>query len=374
MKKRVCIIRSNPVLPDSRVEKEAWTLTKAGYDVHVLAWDRDDNYTEKNTFITVADEQIPITRLGYKATYGDGFKNIRPNLRFQFHMRKWLKKHKKEYDIIHACDLDTALFSKSAAKGKKFVFDVFDFRYGDPQSVLQKIIKMTQIRIINHADATIICTEERKKQIEKANPKRLAVIHNTPLRTLLHEKTESIIPNPSPKVKIAYVGILANKRLLLEIGNAIACDSNIELHIAGFGVHAEHFKQLSRQYDNIFYYGRIPYDKTLALESECDIMTAIYDPAVENNRFAAPNKFYESLMLGKPIIMVRGTGMSDVVEKNSIGELIDFDEEGFKTGVKRLINRRDEWETMSTKMKKLYEDQFSWEKMQDRLTALYSEL
>lgn len=42
-KTRVCILRSNPVRPDSRVEKEAWSLAKAGYDVHILAWDRDTN-------------------------------------------------------------------------------------------------------------------------------------------------------------------------------------------------------------------------------------------------------------------------------------------------------------------------------------------
>ena len=36
--KKVCIIRSNPVRPDSRVEKEAWTLKKNGYDVHILVF------------------------------------------------------------------------------------------------------------------------------------------------------------------------------------------------------------------------------------------------------------------------------------------------------------------------------------------------
>ena len=53
--KKVCIIRSNPVRPDSRVEKEAWTLKKNGYDVHILAWDRSTNIRETNDFVNVAD-------------------------------------------------------------------------------------------------------------------------------------------------------------------------------------------------------------------------------------------------------------------------------------------------------------------------------
>ena len=77
IKKSVCIIRSNPVRPDSRVEKEAWALKKAGYDVHILAWDRDTDIRETESSISVAETEIPITRLGYKATFGEGFKNIK---------------------------------------------------------------------------------------------------------------------------------------------------------------------------------------------------------------------------------------------------------------------------------------------------------
>ena len=40
MIKKIVIARSNAVEPDSRVEKEANSLAKAGYDVTILAWDR----------------------------------------------------------------------------------------------------------------------------------------------------------------------------------------------------------------------------------------------------------------------------------------------------------------------------------------------
>ena len=121
MKKRsVCIIRSNPVRPDSRVEKEAYTLKKAGYDVTILAWDRDNNHPERKDVIKVGEEEISIYRLGYKASFGDGFKNIKQYLQFQFSMRRWLKK--KNFDILHACDFDTAFFSIGIAhrKGEKY--------------------------------------------------------------------------------------------------------------------------------------------------------------------------------------------------------------------------------------------------------------
>ena len=118
MNTRVCIIRSNPVRPDSRVEKEAWVLARAGYQVHILAWDRDSDHGEEPGTVEVAGVRIPITRLGYKAAYGAGLRSLKPFLRFQFHMRSWLRKHRNEYDIIHACDFDTAFFSQRFAKKK----------------------------------------------------------------------------------------------------------------------------------------------------------------------------------------------------------------------------------------------------------------
>lgn len=376
--KRICIIRSNPVRPDSRVEKEAWTLSKAGYDVHILAWDRDSDHSEQNGTIVVADREISITWLGYKAEYGAGRKSLKPFMKFQMHIRKWLKKHINEYDAVHACDFDTAYFSMNIVKRhhKAFVYDIFDFLYGEPKSSFQRTIQKSQFNIINKADATIICTEERKEQIAGSKPVRLCVIHNTPFKAQMDDANNGDFrfKSDTEKIKIAYVGILAGERLLTQIANCIVKHPEIEFHIGGFGYLEKHFIQLEKEHDNIFFYGRIPYSHALQMEEKCDIMTAIYDPSDENCRRAAPNKFYESLMLGKPVLMARNTGMSKVVEENNVGELIEFSEAGFEKGLKALIDRKNEWNDMSERMKRLYQDSFSWEEMDKRLCRLYSDL
>ena len=368
--KKVCIIRSNPVRPDSRVEKEAWTLKKAGYDVHILAWDRDTNIYETEDFIDVANVKIPITRLGHKASFGEGLKNLRPYLAFQFHMRKWLKNN--TFDVIHACDFDTAFFSLSIAKEKsiKFVFDIFDFIFGDPQNFAQKLVKKAQLQIIDRADATIICTEERKLQIKGSIPKQLAVIHNTPDISQIDSENFSL--EKSDKIRIVYVGILQDYRLLKEIAEVIANSDKFELHIGGFGKYHSYFSQLDATCENIFFYGKLNYKQTLALERECDIMLAVYDPSVENHRFAAPNKFYESLMLGKPVVMAKGTGMSRIVEQNNLGVLIDYSKEGFYHGINELLKIKPQWESIEQRMKNIYEKEYCWSEMEKRLLELYA--
>lgn len=369
-KKTIVFLRSNPVNPDSRVEKEANSLAKAGYNVTILAWDRDSNYRVNKEELKLNESTATIYRRGLKASFGEGIKNIIPFIRFQLFLFFWLTNNKKKYDIIHACDFDTCFTARLSTlfTRKKYIFDIFDYLSTDAITFPKKIIKKLEDSLINSAMATIICTEERKKQIKDTKPKKLVVIHNTP--QMYHG--EEI--KKHSKIKVAYVGILQEYRMILEIVNVIKEMKEIELHIGGFGKLEKEIKEIADRNSNIIYYGRLSYNDTLKLENNCDIMTAIYDPKIGNHKFAAPNKFYEALMLGKPLIMVKNTGMSDVVQENNIGICIDFTAESFKNGLIELIDRKNEWQEISSKMKKIYNETYSWNVMEKRLLELYKNI
>ena len=371
MNRTICILRSNPVNPDSRVEKEAKALEEVGYKVIIFCWDRDSNHPIKKEFLP--NTQIEIYRAGFKASYGEGMKNIIPYLKFQFCMRKWLSQNRNYYDAVHACDFDTANFSISVAKklNKLFIFDIFDFICGSPKNFFQRIIKKTELNIINRSDATIICTEDRRKQIIGSKPKSLFVIHNTPPAI---KCISSNINNSQDIVNIVYVGILSNNRLLLEELEVFKRHPNWHFYVGGFGLHEKEFADASRDYENIHFLGKISYEETLKLESDADIMLAIYDPSIENHLFAAPNKYYEALMLGKPLIMVRNTGLSNNVEKHNFGVLIDYSGISFEKGIETMLDRKDEWHLMSKTMKQIYQESYNWDIMKQRLTKMYSSI
>ena len=376
--KNVILLRSTPVNPDPPVEKAALALLNAGYHVRILGWDRDADYRQKKDLLQISDYKVEVIRFGIKAQFSGGIKkNLFPLCLFLTHLRSWLIKNRRTYDIVHAFDFDTGFIASRYAKmfNKKFVYHILDYYVASHDlrnTVLEKPICKLENSVINGANATIICTEKRKEQILGCRPKRLAVIHNTPSAAQLKQcdhKTQE-----TGRIKIVYVGILEPSRLLREISAVVSKNGDLEFHVAGFGTLEALFMEQSQIYDNIYYYGRLTYDHTLSLEKECDIMLAIYDPAIDNHRFAAPNKFYESLMLGKPVIMVHGTGMSEVVEENGIGELIEFSKEGFIDGVNRLIGRKEEWPLIGSRMKEIYRNQYCWDEMERRLIQLYTDL
>ena len=112
----------------------------------------------------------------------------------------------------------------------------------------------------------------------------------------------------------------------------------------------------------------------MQLEEQCDILTAIYDPSIPNHRYAAPNKFYEALLLGKPLIVAEKTGIDTVVRRENIGVVIPYSREGIDRGIDLLLDRRNEWVSMQQRMKKLYQDRYSWCIMEKRLSKLYEDI
>ena len=72
----ILIIRSNPVAPDPRVEKEAASLAKSGHNVEILAWDRSSDHALTNECLELNGHTVRIYRAGIKAPTGAGIKNI----------------------------------------------------------------------------------------------------------------------------------------------------------------------------------------------------------------------------------------------------------------------------------------------------------
>lgn len=123
----VIFCRSNPVAPDPRVEKAARVLSKVGYTITIVGWDRSGELPliEKKDYATVV-------RVRIKAAYATGLANLPSLIHWELSLLGWLLFHYKEYQLIHSCDFDTILpaLTMKWLFGKKVVYDIFDF-YAD---------------------------------------------------------------------------------------------------------------------------------------------------------------------------------------------------------------------------------------------------
>ena len=357
---RIAYLRSTSIINESRSSKEVETYIENNYLLTILCWDRQQ--------IIKKDEQLKekanLILFNVKSGYGNGTKNIIKYTRFQLWLYHNLKKERNNYDVIHACDYDTAYIGYKIAKKyhKKLIYDIYDYYVSCHNlSYFKKIIEKKDINIINNADCVILCTEKRKEQINKAHPKNTIIIHNTPSLNI----KPSTKKFDNQKIKICYVGILQDDRLLLEISEQLKNNKKFELHIGGFGKYEDYFKELSLKYKNIFFYGHMRYDDVLKLENKCDILFATYNPIIPNHKYSAPNKIYEAMALGKPIIVCSNTGVDEIVMREKIGYVINYSAEEF---VKVLNNISiTTYKKMAEKTQKIYHEKFTWDKMKEKL-------
>lgn len=367
---KILFLRSNPADPDPRVEKEVKSLLKQGHEINIFCWNRSKKSRITKHARVFGDQVISVYTVGVPATFGGGIKkNLLPLFKFELKMFLWIRKNISSYDAIHACDFDTAYIAYLATKRTKvkLIYDIFDY-YVDSFSVptfLKNIIEKLDINVINNSDATIICSEDRVEQIKKSTPKKLVIVHNSPPDLAFDRKNFS-----SNIKKVVYIGVLGPGRMILELADFISKTENLEFHVAGFGILEDNIKEMAEKANNIFYYGKIEYQDALSLASNCDIIPAIYDPKVKNHRYAAPNKFYESLMLQKPIIMAKGTGMSNIVEKNNLGILIDYEKANFKEVFQELFHPYYYSNDFRKKVRITYQA-YRWDEMEKRINEIY---
>ncbi|MEI1255737.1 glycosyltransferase family 4 protein [Blautia sp. JLR.GB0024] len=372
---RVIYIRTNAVDPDPRVEKEISSIAQVeGIKITILAWNRGGKAGEILDQKFDQYDNVNIIRFGIPSVWGGGVKkNLFPLIKFLATIQKWLIDNQANYDVIHACDLFTYLPSRKTIKrfSKDYIYDIYDY-FPDTKKFpkpIDFILRKLEHKAIEGAKCTIICTEKREEQIETKNYRELLVVHNSPSERQLRCDLVDYKLNRN-RFKLCYVGNLTSERFIVETIDATKDIENIELHIGGMGPLAERIEKIAKENENVFFYGKLDYQNVISLEIQCDAMFAFYDPLINNHKYAAPNKFYEALALGKPLMMFKNTGMDNVLTENGFGVAVECNKTSIKKGAKELVKLCN----MSDKEKKFFVEQFSWEIMEKRLMSLYKGL
>lgn len=369
-KKNIVIIRSTGIIEDSRTIKLATKLSELGFNVTILGWDRRNEYDETK-YVKLGSNDVLIKYFKVPCSYGGGIKNIFKMIKYH----KWLKNQVKTLPagtIVHACDYDTAKPVYKVCKNKfKLIYDIFDF-YSDTHNLpfpLNIIAKKEEIKIINCADCTVICSEQRVKQISGSKPKKLVVIHNTPNLSI---KTDEIKIND--RLKICFIGALTPDRLLNEIADEIPNNPQFDYVFGGLGIYEGKFKDLSEKFENVKFLGKIPYNEVLKAEQDCDILFATYNPEIKNHKYSAPNKFYEAGCLKKTIIVCKNTGIDEIVNEYKTGMVIEYSAKSFFDAIRELDKNRELIKEFGKNGNKAYDECFSWKIMEERIKEMYKEL
>lgn len=313
----IIFIRDNECF-EPRVQNYLHYFEENSIDYHVLAWNR----------IGTAKPNEKITFFQRRAEYGKRIANIPNKIAWMFFVVKEIWKQRKTCIAIHACDIDAILPALFIGKllHKKVIFDIFDWISSlTGKGIVYKIVEFLQNFAYKHCDAVILCEEERKAQAKATNTTVLVLPNIPDGKTEFDQKTleKTSMQHQDYDLLISYVGVFDRDRGLESLLECVSKRPNILLNIAGFGVLDNEIKTYASQYRNICYWGRVEYAMGQAIMKNSDMIAAMYHLSSPLHKYAAPNKYYESLLLEVPMITTKKTLVGAKAAKYDTGFVLD---------------------------------------------------
>jgi glycosyltransferase involved in cell wall biosynthesis len=367
---RIVIVRAALETVSPRGPKTAQVLSSHGHNVVLLGWDRECKYPKVSR-----EEHYEARRIRFRAPFGPKVLAFLPIWwLFEF---LWLIRHK--WDIVQAIDLDTVMPALIAAKmkRKKVIYEIADIYYELTRlpAWLTKTCMQIDKLFLRFADGVILANEGIVKELNGIPNANLIVVYNSPPEL---SRQIAATAQRSEEFIVFYSGTLqSGRRLNLDkIVRAVRGIDGIKLIIAGYGDLARQITRWANESkDKVQFVGRIDYNEVLEKTMTAGLLIALYDPVLPINRLASPNKLFEAMMCGKPIIVNKDTVMANIVEKENCGLVVDGNNvEEIKKVIVKLKEDAELRRILGANGRKAYEQRYSWQVMEQRLLSLYSSI
>jgi glycosyltransferase involved in cell wall biosynthesis len=237
----------------------------------------------------------------------------------------------KPVQIIHAHDLWVLPAASLLAVFKNcgLVYDAHEYYSGlrifNNRPIRRKVWMLLERIAIPVVDHLFTVSEPLLDLYLKRYPAipSASVLKNVPV----HEKVvvnKSIQKN---KIRLLFHGQLKPGRGLIQAINSVKELENAELHIIGDGefkidlLSAVQTRNLS---DRVFFYPPVPVDELIQTAARYDIGLVLFEADSLNYSYALPNKFFEYLMAGLPVIVSNIETLSELTKRYQVGIVVDL--------------------------------------------------
>jgi glycosyltransferase involved in cell wall biosynthesis len=312
---------------DRRILQEATTLIAAGHSLTLLAgfecaapdssvqdgirihrftYDWDDERLKKIRAFLPDDRLKKIVNRAFMA-WARRFADPSPFDRF---ILAQAEQHRA--DVVHVHDLPALKPGVLLARkwGVPLVYDAHELYYAQqvlPEHLQQKYRRL-EAELIGQATVVITVNEFIAALMARRYSVQLPrVIYNAtevPAGDLSGDELRRRMPGAGPIV--LYQGWISGERNLDTLVRAMAeVPPPTRLAVIGYGEHERVLVQLARDLgviDRVHFLGRVPSEEMLRYTVGADLGVIPYLPIDDNHRYCSPNKFFEYVLAGVPVL------------------------------------------------------------------------
>lgn len=406
-RKKVCMAVTNNFTYDTRVYREAKTLSDNGFVVTVVAT-RDQNERlpgEENIdgIKVIRIEKSPKARGAFKI-----IKKVRrlPDIIFygSANYQPFLKALINEKaDVYHAHDLDTLLASYQASQinKSKLVYDSHEIYLETRKSALKYLLAkkdytgllmgllttlnfiFTERKFIKKADRVITVNESIASFLQKKynlSKKPLVLMNCNELNDIKPSKLlHSQLNIDNNKRIILYQGLLSPGRGLKETVEAMKYIENKEVGLVFMG-HGALKNELEEFIDRLKLNNRVFITKTVlpkelpARIASADLGIIPYENISLNNYYSTPNKIFEYLVAGVPFIVSDFPELSKFVDQG-VGYTFDPEKpREIANAIDKVFSNEKILNEMKNRAKMLAKSRYNWGMESKKLLGVYEAL
>ena len=369
MKKKVILSVTNDLTSEQRVHKVCMYLTELGFEAVLVG--------------RLRRKSLPLDSRPYKTKRLFLFFETGPLFYAEYNLRLFFYLLFHSADILVANDLDTLLANYLAAKskGSEVVHDSHEYFTGVPELEGRKFAKATWKRIekkifpklkyIYTVNDSIAGLYKNEYGIN------FSVVRNFPIlieRTFEIPKSKSELEIPQNKKIILYQGSVNVDRGLVEAVEAMQYVNDAILLVVGEGDILEEVKAKAEKLnlsEKIIFKKRVPFEELWNYTSHADIGISLDKDTNINYRFSLPNKIFDFVHAGVPVLASNLVEIKKIFSKYDIGELTENNEpEHIAVKLNSMLNN-------SEKMKQWKENCFvaaqelCWQKEEIVLREIY---
>lgn len=352
---------SNSIVRHPRIWKIVSSLKKK-YEISVFGWNREGVSPED-----IHKYNVRLSLFGIRAPFG------RPILILYYPLFwTWIFFNllAKRPAVVHSIDLDTLIpcWVYKLIFRKKLLYDVHD-RFGgyvpSKYTALFSIINSIEEILSKRVD-TLVTVSEKVQRTFKSRPKECAIIMN-----LSEDYEFKKLKSEGGILTLVYTGLITKDQGLERILSAMRGVTGVELILAGRVNDIALLDQLLRL-PNIVYKGLLERSESLKLESSSDVMMVLYDLQYRKNQLSSPNKIFEAMMCGIPLI----TNMEkSLVKEIDCGIIVDYDNVNeIRNAIITLRDRSDLRRRLGENGRKAFVEKYNWNNMEKKLYQIYDNL
>ena len=318
--KKVLVSVINDLVTDQRVHRTCQTLHEMGFEVNLIGRRKKDSLE-----IETRDYQVQRMNLLFEKG---------PFFYMEFTIRLYFKLLFKKIDLLVSNDLDTLLANFVIHKSKRIplIFDSHEYFTESPEIANRKDVKRVWKSIekfaLSRMNEMITVNQSIAKLFENEYKINVHVVRNIPMKPqFAYRATKKELGLAKhPKIIIAQGAGLNVDRGLEELFDAMQQVKEATLLIVGDGDVLPHLKQRSQMLSlekRIIFIPKQTPEKLRQFTQHADLGISFDKNTNLNYEFSLPNKIFDYIHAGVPILATPLVEIKQIIELYQIGECIE---------------------------------------------------